>query len=915
MKITMPSGRFLIYIGLLLALAGTVNSCVYYNTFYLARKNFNSAESSRRQANRDEASGAEIKGYETAIKKASKVLSEHPTSKWVDDALFVIGKSFYYLGEFAKGERKFRELLSNFPDSKYADESRFFLGKSRYQLENYVPAQEVFVEFIESSKNDAWRAEAIFLMAEMNAKQELDAEAIEFYKQFVDKYSSNFRTADVYFKMGELQFKLERYEDAAESFAKASTTTQVDKTKFDARYRQGTALFEIDSVQAGLALFEKLRDEQQDSVQLGNILLRIADGNKLLGNEREAILMYDDIGVYFEKRVESAEAYYRLGELAQDDWGDLAVAKDMYSLAGKEQRGGEWRVKAQEKVADIQLVETYLAAVGSDSLETALQSRYLLAEMYRTELNRPDSAMQEYRKIIELGPDSPLAPRSLLAIGWILENHYSDTVASHAQYQKVIDQYPQSDALQKAVELLDLSGAEPYDVYPDKLYGMAENQLFDAENLDSAKSLFQRLIDEFPSSRLVPKSEFALAKIQLMQFVPSTTPIIRPKETPVAVAADSTSKLGDSTIVLDSSKLPIVLDSLMTSDSDSTVTIKVGDSTKVSSGADSVKNPMVIDSAKGLVTDSLAKPAAKDSTSQPKADSAKGAVSSKDSVKASAGDSIVRLADMIGRTDIPIDTMAAAAKRDSILAARAPRPDTTKGKLVNDTTQIAQGKDSTRTSLVGNDSTKVSSSGSDSTAVKAKPAEPEYIDSTMIFVFKKLAEKYAGTEIGDEALRLASGSGKTNNRLAQQQQALLQQQQQQQRLAAQADSVKKTDTTKTEVIDTLTQGQLDEEMLRQEIDAWPLIDDIPSVTGEFVYPVEASTSKFEGRVVLKIKIEFDGKVSEVIFLKGSKIVAIDREVEKALLDTYFDTLKIEPLKLSGKYFIYNYEIKLPEVYR
>lgn len=912
MKVTMPSGRFLIYTCLLVALAGTVNSCVYYNTFYLARKNFNQAESSRKQANRDEASGAEIKGYETAIKKASKVLSEHPTSKWVDDALFVIGKSFYYLGEFAKGERKFRELLSNFPDSKYADESRFFLGKSRYQLENYVPAQEVFVEFIESSKNDGWRAEAIFLMGEMNAKQELDAEAIEYYKQFVEKYSSNFRTSDVYFKMGELQTKLERHAEAAESFARAAATTQVDKTRFDARYRQGTALFEIDSIQAGLALFEKLRDEQQDSVQLGNILLRIADGNKLLGNEREAILMYDDIGVYFEKRIESAEAYYRLGELAQDDWGDLVVAKDMYELAGKEQRGGEWRVKAQEKVADIQLVETYLAAVGSDSLETALQSRYLLAEMYRTELNRPDSAMQEYRKIVELGPDSPLAPRSLLAIGWILENHYSDTVASHAQYQKVIDDYPQSDALQKAVELLDLAGAEPYEVYPDKLYGMAENQLFDAENLDSARSLFQRLIDEFPTSRLVPKSEFALAKIQLMQFVPSKTPIVRPKETPAPTAGDSVSVLGDSSIVLDSSRLPIVLDSLMTSDNDTTLVV---DTTKIAGVADSVKMPMPVDSAKGVATDSLAKAALKDSTSQAKADSASSAAAPKDSVQAAAGEPIVRLADMIGKSDLSIDTMAAAARRDSILAARAPKPDTTKRNVIGDSSQVASEKDSTKVAAPGHDSTKVAIPGSDSTAVKAKPTEPEYIDSTMIFVFKRLAEKYAGTEIGDEALRLASGSAKTNNRAAQQQQALLQQQQQQQRLAAQADSAKKTDTTKTEIADTLTQGQLDEEKLRQEIDAWPLIDDIPSVTGEFVYPVEASTSKFEGRVVLKIKIEFDGKVSEVIFLKGSNIVAIDREVEKALLDTYFDTLKIEPLKLSGKYFIYNYEIKLPEVYR
>ncbi len=898
MKLKMPPGKFVLYIGLLLVLAGTVNSCVYYNTFYLARKNFNQAESSRKQANRDEASGGEIKGYKDAITKASKVLSEHPTSKWVDDALFVIGKSFYYLGDFAKGERKFRELLSNFPESKYADESRFFLGKSRYKLENYVLAKEVFVEFIESSKNDGWRAEAIYLMAEMSAKQEQDADAIDYYQQFVTKYGSNFRTADVYFKMGELQFKLERYADAGESFARAGATTQVEKTKFDARYRQGTALFKIDSVAAGLVLFEKLRAEQQDSVQLGNILLRIAEGNKLLGNEREAILLYNEVGENFTKRIESAEAYYRLGEIAQEDWGDLVVAKDMYELAGKEQRGGDWRTMAMEKVADIKLVETYLSAVGSDSLDSALESRYLLAEMYRTELNRPDSAIQEYQKIIELGPESPLAPRSLLAIGWILENNYQDTAASRAQYQKVIDQYPQSDALQKAVELLDLQGAEPYEYYPDKLYSMAENQLFDAENLDSAKSLFQRLIDDFPKSRLVPKAEFALAKIQLMEFVPATKPRPKPKEDPAVTVEDSAATKNDSTIVLDSTKLPIVVDSLMAAGAETGDSVLAADSSKSVVPKDSIKSMTVGDTAKGAATSSIDKPASA-------GDSTKG-ITASDSVKAEPGDSIVRLSDMIGRTDVAaIDTLAAAARRDSILAVHAARLDSLRAPHKPDSTKVAVGKDSTKTAAPAKDSL----------AIKSPAADTVYVDSTMIYVFKRLADKYAGTEIGDEAMRLASGSAQAANRQLQQQQALLQQQQQQQRLAAQADSLNKKDTVATVPVDTVTQSQLDEERLKEEIDTWPLIDDVPSVTGEFVYPIEASTSKFEGRIVLKIKIEFDGKVSEVVFLKGSKNTAIDREVEKALLETYFDTLKIEPLKLSGKYFIYNYEVKLPEVYR
>ena len=82
-------------------------SCAYYNTFYLARKDFNKAEENRRNTPNPQVQTAL---YTEAIKKASKLLEFYPKSKWVDDALLLIGKSYYYQAEFTKAERKFREL-------------------------------------------------------------------------------------------------------------------------------------------------------------------------------------------------------------------------------------------------------------------------------------------------------------------------------------------------------------------------------------------------------------------------------------------------------------------------------------------------------------------------------------------------------------------------------------------------------------------------------------------------------------------------------------------------------------------------------------------------------------------------------------------------------------------------------------
>jgi TonB family protein len=895
---------------LLIAQIGLLSSgCVYFNTFYLARKNFNQAESARKKDKRDKASGAELKGYQEAIRKCSKVLSESPNSSWVDDALFIIGKSYYYLGAYDKSERQFRDLLSSFPESKYADESRFFLGKARYQLENYTLAREIFGEYLEDSKSNEFRAEATYLMAEMARSDERFDEAIDFYNQFSARFKSDFRRPEVQFKIGELQFQKEQYAAAERSFALAADLTNDPKSRLNAKYEQGRALYALDSVAAGLTLFEKLRDEQKDSVYLGNILLRIAEGMNLQGEEREAILLYDDIAVNFAKRIESAEAYYRLGEIAQEQWGDLVTAKEMYLLASKEQRGDTWRAQALEKVSDISRVETYLASMASDTTEAAVTNRFLLAEMYRTDLGRPDSALAEYKVIVDQYASSEVAPRSLLAIGWLYESHYGDTAQAQSYYQQVIDKYPQSDAVQQALDLLDLEGAEPFALYPDKIYAMAEEQYFDLRDLDSARSLFSRLVDDYPQSRYVPQAEFAIARIDLERFIPDNK-IIKPSVV-APVAADTTKvpsdSLGAPILTPPDSAQPAQLETQTDSSSSSPAIV---DTLKPSPVPADTSAPLDISQLPAYVnpTDSLIRPSEILGRNRNRGTQDSVATSSVDS-SAIASDSLAadstahqRVLDAItkgkstqlvnGKSGAPGDTTVGKplTAKDSLLA-------TAKADATAGTPKATPSKDSTGQVTAPKP------------AAPSIPADTILVDSTMIWRFLKLAEKYAGTPIGDEAARLAQGESRPKPKPQQQQP-----QQPQDATATSKDTTAVIDSSFAEPLDTLTQARLEEMRLQEEYERWPLMEYKPTNEIEFKYPVDAAPSKFEGRVVVKIKIEFDGKVSDVQFLKGSKIASIDLEVDRVLRLTEFDPLRIDPLKI-GNYFIYNYEIRLPEEYR
>ena len=114
----------------MLAMVACVGGCVYFNTFFHANQAYNEAEKQRIRANQEVAVGGAAQKYEEAIRKASTVLQNHPKSKYADDALMMIGKSFYYTGQYSRGREKFIELTGVFRDSKLVPEARYYTERS-----------------------------------------------------------------------------------------------------------------------------------------------------------------------------------------------------------------------------------------------------------------------------------------------------------------------------------------------------------------------------------------------------------------------------------------------------------------------------------------------------------------------------------------------------------------------------------------------------------------------------------------------------------------------------------------------------------------------------------------------------------------------------------------------------------------
>src|SRR4030095_6085754 len=125
------------------------NFSTYFNTYFNAKENFDDAYED--YATRVLASYSEKPGsifekpslsqeatdkFNKAIEKASKVIQYHKSSQFMDKSVLLIGKSYFYLGDYVKADRKFSELISKLTSSKNIDEALLFHAKTQLRMNN-----------------------------------------------------------------------------------------------------------------------------------------------------------------------------------------------------------------------------------------------------------------------------------------------------------------------------------------------------------------------------------------------------------------------------------------------------------------------------------------------------------------------------------------------------------------------------------------------------------------------------------------------------------------------------------------------------------------------------------------------------------------------------------------------------------
>jgi TolA-binding protein len=502
----------------------TLSGCVYWNTFYNARKAFNEAEKTRKAAR---FRSGRIKGdlYQMAIDKSMKVIDNYPNSKYYDDALFVLGVSFYYTKRYVAAERRLRELLANYGDSKYAQEAQLYLAKAKLELREEDEAMEIFQTVFNENAPKRFKVEAALALGDYHLNNYDYERAQEYFRPVRDSLGDKYERKAAQRLIADAYYEDFKFRDALGAYLQLLGLKPDKNEKYHSLYQAALCSFMMMQIDDGLNYLTDLAENETYWDSLGVLKLRMAEGYEYREEIAEAEAIYEKILAEEEKKDIAGEAAYRLGLIYQFDYDDLVKAKEYYDKTVKLNRNSEVGKDALQRSSDIGKIETYSRTIKLDStvtqdmLDEAAATQYQLAELYWFSLNKPDSAMVEMRYVIDSFPKSSFAPKAIVALAQMYEDLLSDTTTARQLLKIVPRNYPNSDYVPEVLEALGLLGTEADTGYAELYLRKAEHFVVDEKNYDSARYYYQYIIDNFEHSKYYEQSAFSLIFIE-EEFAP-----------------------------------------------------------------------------------------------------------------------------------------------------------------------------------------------------------------------------------------------------------------------------------------------------------------------------------------------------------------------------------------------------------
>lgn len=321
-----------------------------------------------------------------SIERASKIIQFHKNSKYIDNAVLLIGMSYYYLGDYFNAERKFDEFLSKLSSSENADEAILFLGRTKFRLGKKDEGKLILQDLLKNTTDNEIKSKTVRDLGVLEFNSGNIAVASDNFKASIDYSNDNERKAEGQYILAKI-ITLYKPEQSAKEYRKVLDYTSDFDLTFFSRLNEAKGLIYIRSFQAADEILTDLRKKYRDLPEYTQLVdLEIANNlyaqNKLL----DANNKYYEVIVKYPGSIASSNAYYYIAKHYEVVNKDYMEALMNYKKSVEENPNSEFNNESTNKVATL---ERYFTLLGTaqDSVKINIPTTNSEVEKYRKKYN------------------------------------------------------------------------------------------------------------------------------------------------------------------------------------------------------------------------------------------------------------------------------------------------------------------------------------------------------------------------------------------------------------------------------------------------------------------------------------------------------------------------------------------------
>ncbi|CAN5556744.1 hypothetical protein BH10BAC5_BH10BAC5_20930 [soil metagenome] len=375
------------------------NFATYFNSFYLATEDFKDALKIYRTStvatynkrldsiNITPVLTQDIRDKLTkVIERASKIIQLHKNSRFLDDAVLLVGKTYYYLTDYLKAERQLDEFLSNLQPSPLYDEAILYLGMTKIKLGKTDEGEKILKNVLATATDRETRSEAAQQLGINEYSKKNYNEAISYFRTSIDVSGDNESKAIKQFILAKMYSIIDPAKSAREFQNVNNYTSDYDQT-FYSRLNSAKGYNYLRQYQQSLNELGDLRKKYRESPEYKQLVeLEIANTYFYQKRYRDAIYAYYDVIIDYPATSAAADAYYYLGKYYETDKNNYLSAATYYIKATTESTGGDFYEDANKKASSFEKYYTLLGLInGTSKIDIPETDLYL--EKYRLQKN------------------------------------------------------------------------------------------------------------------------------------------------------------------------------------------------------------------------------------------------------------------------------------------------------------------------------------------------------------------------------------------------------------------------------------------------------------------------------------------------------------------------------------------------